>query len=202
MTDLAALDQSSLRDEMRRLFRVGVTSEHWVTKALALHAVNQQEAWETWGYASLRSYAEDDLNLSHNEFRVHCRLLEMMQQGQAPIDRWRLLSKTKAEELLRVAGLAGDRIGDWVERAVACETTTDLRKLIDRVLQKDEWVVVTFAIPKSMEESLNSALIAALREVSDDPEPEAGLIHVKDVRHRLLEVLVANYMAGARNGNE
>lgn len=200
--ELEGATLEELRDETRRIFGAGVTSEHWTRKSLALHIVNRQQAWETWGYASLRSFAEDDLSLSHNEFRVHCRLLEMMQQGQVPIDRWRLLSKTKAEELLRVSGMAGDRIGDWVERAVACETTADLRKLIDRVLQKDEWLVVTFAIPKSMEAGLNAALLAALREVSDDPEPEAGLIHVRDVRHRLLEVLVASYMAGSRNGHE
>lgn len=201
--DLTRLSSEELRQQAAEVFRPRQAGCHWSIQVEILGTVEDRRLYSDWGYASTRSWAEDELDVCHDDCFESLKLWRLMAEGltlNPPIDltAWQRMPKGRALIILKAVKMGGD-LRAWFERALAAENEEELRAALVQAMGGGEaWVALHFDAPTEIAELLEAAMILALRDVFPGEaftiDAARAMVYRREVAFRCLEVLAANYV--------
>lgn len=201
MNPYAELAPSDLRQAAKDLIRPKDPGRHWTVLAAMIGTVEDRRAYVEWGFRSLRVWAESELDLGPEDTVESLRLWRLIQGSHLEIEAWAEVSKAKAKVLMRALAMGGDP-ATWIRKAMDAESADALREELQRYAGEEIWSDWCVAMPESVLELVDAAMMLALREIPDvepstDRQHLAVLIGKREVRFRLLEILAKSYIESA-----
>lgn len=201
MTEIAQLNAQELRLEARRLFAKDDADRHWSAQAQLLGYIDTNKYYAMYSdakgepYASIRTWAADELGLPRSEFFVVRNLFTMMQRAEPAVSmsEWKAVSRAKALIIKKPLSLGGDP-RTWFQKAVIAESTKMLGREVEEKGAVDEkWATWKVRVPIEMVEMLEAKMVAALPAALDQADPDPDRANDPDTRFRCLERIFDAY---------
>jgi hypothetical protein len=170
----------------------------WAELCIILGRIEDEGIWATYGYASARAWAEDELGVPPRDFVTLSQLWRTWQEIQhaVSLDSWGQLSKAKALLVRKVLALGADP-KEWVDKANAL-SVAQLRLEVEKRLGKEAWVTFKVALPEELNQLAEAALVMALpAALPDEPSPDPEKTKDRAIRHRCFELILIQYVETA-----
>jgi hypothetical protein len=197
MNTILTLPPAALHQAALEIAKLEATERHWSRIAVILGRVEDEKLYPGLGFANGMAYGTLALHLSVDEYLVLRGLWRMVKTAaRVAFETWEAVPKTHALQIKRAVALGGDA-GEWIEKAKGM-TAEELRRVIDEQVGKESFVTFKCAMPASLADMTEEALIKALPEATGEATTAPEMTAARGLRFRCWEVVVRNYLLGNR----
>ena len=180
VTHLHALEPDALREHARTVVRPKGPATHWTAISECLALVDHHGHWQAWGFNTLRSWAEAEMDLGSREVDVHLALWQMVLKTNRGVEPWLDIGRERAEIVLRAVRNSGDP-SEWLTKARLAASADELRDMLRRAMGEDPWQDVHFRVPSSVYVAWEASLLQSLIAI----RPEVRALEIEQAREVL-----------------